>query len=593
MSKTTQEIKRGLSAIRRHLKPFRKKILLISGLGVISALANGAIPYVTGLFFDALIQLSQNNPTYFGEVPMWAAVLGAWIFIQLIANNVDWIIDRVGRAVNMGVHLKIQSDGYVKMFLLPMSYHKKAHINADLQSINQASWRISSIVGRVTDVAPQLLSIFIGIILSAIISPLLAGVLLIGVAVYAALLIKILIPVAEIDSKAHEAWRDSSNDASAAVQQVESVKQAATEEYEIKKTRSNLLDRTFNWWMKLQKNWSNVGFFQRFIVLMTQLTIFALSVGMVSRGDITVGQLITLNGYALMFFGPFVTLGYSWQVIQNGITAAAQAEDVFEKDEETYVPANAVELRSVKGQVTFDHVDFSYEEEHTNVLHDISFTVEQGEVVAFVGESGVGKSTAISLISGYHFPSKGSVKIDGVDTKRLNLTSLRKNIAVVPQEVALFNDTIRENIRYGSFEATDEDVEAVARQVKIHDFIVDLPDKYDAVVGERGIKLSVGQKQRVAIARAMLRNPRILILDEPTSALDAKTEKVVTTALEKLMEGRTTFVIAHRLSTVRKANKIFVFDKGRIVETGTHGELINKKGGVYKHLHDYQVGLHD
>jgi ABC-type multidrug transport system fused ATPase/permease subunit len=209
-----------------------------------------------------------------------------------------------------------------------------------------------------------------------------------------------------------------------------------------------------------------------------------------------------------------------------------------------------------------------------------------------VGESGVGKSTTISLISGYYFPTQGNVLIDGIDTRKLNLTTLRQQIAVVPQEVALFNDTLLANIRYGSFGASHENVVRVAREAHMEEFISGLPHGYETIVGERGIKLSVGQKQRVAIARAILRNPAILILDEPTSALDAHTEQIVTEALEKLMRGKTTFIIAHRLSTVRKADVVLVFQKGKIVEKGTHNELVAKEGGVYRRLYDYQIGLH-
>ena len=226
------------------------------------------------------------------------------------------------------------------------------------------------------------------------------------------------------------------------------------------------------------------------------------------------------------------------------------------------------------------------------MLSHINFSVSPGEIVAFVGESGVGKSTAISLISGYYFPMKGDVLIDDVDTRKWNLAALRKHIAVVPQEVALFNDTIKVNIKYGTPDATDQEVQHAAKEAHIAEFIATLPNGYDTMVGERGIKLSVGQKQRVSIARAILRNPCILILDEPTSALDAKTEQIITKALERLMKGRTTFIIAHRLSTVRKASKIFVFEKGKIVETGTHDELIAKKGGTYQNLYHYQIGLH-
>jgi ABC-type multidrug transport system fused ATPase/permease subunit len=405
---------------------------------------------------------------------------------------------------------------------------------------------------------------------------------------------RILGPAAQLDSAAHRQWNESWDDAAAAVMQVESVKAAAAEEYESQKARSEFLNKTFTMWHKIEVIWSNVNFFQRIIVFLTQLAVFLFSVRLVANGSLTVGDLIALNGYAAMFFGPFVSLGYGWQQIQNGITAAAHAETIFREPKEIYTPVGAVAPATLRGEVAFDHVTFSYgdTEKDKEVLSDVSFEVRAGEVVAFVGESGVGKSTTVSLISGYNFPTEGRVLVDGTDTRKYDLGALRRRIAVVPQEVALFNDSIMTNIRYGAFDATDEDVARAAREAHIDDFIKDLPEGYETMVGERGIKLSVGQKQRVAIARAVLRKPAILILDEPTSALDAHTERLVTESLEKLMRGRTTFIIAHRLSTVRKADKILVFEKGKIVESGSHDELLLRKDGTYRRLYEYQIGLH-
>ncbi len=238
----------------------------------------------------------------------------------------------------------------------------------------------------------------------------------------------------------------------------------------------------------------------------------------------------------------------------------------------------------------FDDVCFSYEN-NVAVLRGLSFHVVPGETVAFVGKSGVGKSTTIDLISGYYFPQKGGVFVDGRNTREFDLTCLRKNIAIVPQEPVLFNDTILMNIKYGKLEVTNEEVIGAAQKAHIHEFIEQLPEKYNQLVGERGIKLSVGQKQRIAIARAILKNPAILILDEPTSALDAETEMLITTSLELLMKNRTTFIIAHRLSTVRRADRIFVFDQGKIVQEGKHSDLIKEEKGIYRQLYDYQIGL--
>ncbi len=226
------------------------------------------------------------------------------------------------------------------------------------------------------------------------------------------------------------------------------------------------------------------------------------------------------------------------------------------------------------------------------MLKNINFQVNPGEVIALVGESGVGKSTLIDLLSGYNFARTGQVLIDSVNIKRLDLKKLRGQIAVVPQEVVLFSDTIETNIKYGNFDASRKEVEEAAKLAHALDFINRMPKKWKQIVGERGYKLSVGEKQRVAIARAILRDPKILILDEPTSALDAKSEKIIQESLEELMKNRTTFIIAHRLSTVRRADKILVFKDGEIVETGQHDELLKIENGVYRHLYELQIGLH-
>jgi ABC-type multidrug transport system fused ATPase/permease subunit len=588
-----KEIKRGLKAILRHLEPFKGRLILLVVLGLISAVANGFVPYITGQFLDTLVAISQGRMEVgFREFPAWMIFLGIWAVIQFIATNNDWVMDRLSRKVENLVHFNIQAKGFIHFLHLPLNYHKNAHINGEIQKISQAGWRINNIIRTFLSVTPQLLSIAIGITLAASIHTTLASILLIGVVVYCLLLIKILLPMAEIDSKAHRVWNEAWDDSAAAVQQIESVKQAAAEEHEKEKTEEAFMVKAYGLWYLVERHWSNVGFFQRLIVFFVQLTIFFLSVRLISQGEITVGELVALNGYAAMFFGPFVQLGYNWQVIQNGITAAAHAEEIFEAPTENYVPEDSTLLGAVRGEIAFENVFFSYAEGQPEVLSKVNFKVSPGEVAAFVGESGVGKSTSVSLISGYYFPTAGRVFVDGIDTRKINLHELRSQIAVVPQEVALFNDTIKENIRYGSFASSDEEVKRVAKEAHIDEFIDTLPEGYETLVGERGIKLSVGQKQRVSIARAMLRDPAILILDEPTSALDAHTEQIVSEALEKLMRGRTTLVIAHRLSTVRKADKIFVFQKGQIVETGRHEELIKKEDGIYRHLYEYQVGLH-
>ncbi len=578
-------------SIKRHLIPIRKEIIFLLVLGVISAAANGSVPYITGQFFDALIALSVGNEGVWGEFSLWSVLLTLWVLLQFSSNIIDWHMRNRQESTWLRMRLTIESLGFIHLLRLPLAYHKQHSIGGSIDIVNTAGWRISAALRSILEVAPQFLSMVIGIILAASIHKTLAGILFIGVFIYSVILYKMLRPIAAMDDHAHRLWNQNWQKTTEKIHAAEAVKQASAEQYEAKSITRALLGRVFQVWSKMEKHWGNISFWQRMIVFATQLFVFVFSIDLIKSQQITVGELIAVNAYAQMFFGPLVQLGYSWQNIQNGITSAVHAEEIMNKEEEIYEPIDAAPRKRLSGSVTFENVSFQYEPDQPLVLSEMNFHTEPGDIIALVGESGGGKSTAISLISAYYFPTEGSVLVDGIDTKRFALHDLRRSIAVVPQEVTLFNNTLRYNLSYGAPGATQEDIERVIADVHLEGFIASLPKGYDTMVGEKGLKLSVGQKQRVSIARAMLRDPAILILDEPTSALDAQTEHFVTGALERLMKGRTTFIIAHRLSTVRRAKNILVFDKGRIAESGTHDELIKKEGGVYRNLHDHQIGL--
>ncbi|MGO8669805.1 MAG: ABC transporter ATP-binding protein [Capsulimonadaceae bacterium] len=312
---------------------------------------------------------------------------------------------------------------------------------------------------------------------------------------------------------------------------------------------------------------------------------------LIVNGTLTVGALmkfvVAMNqlGVAMSNMGSARStweqvLGAGERIVDNVIAVQSEIQDM----------PDAEDLATTEGRIGFEDVSFAYNAE-THVLSNITFTIEPGEVVAVVGASGAGKSTLADLIPRFYDPGSGRVTVDGRDIRALTLASLRAHIGIVPQETVLFGGTIRDNIAYGNPAATDAMVEQAARAANAHDFIVDgsaLPDGYNTIVGERGKQVSGGQRQRIAIARALLKNPRILILDEATSSLDAQSEILVQEALDKLMKGRSTLVIAHRLSTIINANKIIVMQKGRIVETGTHSDLIRIPGGVYAGLYDTQ-----
>ena len=243
-------------------------------------------------------------------------------------------------------------------------------------------------------------------------------------------------------------------------------------------------------------------------------------------------------------------------------------------------------LPTVTGDVAFEHVTFSYNEGDT-ILHDLSFEAKPGQAVGLVGPSGAGKSTVASLLPRFYDCNSGTIRIDGTDIKHVTLDSLRNQVGIVPQETILFNGTVYDNILYGRLDATREEIEAAAKAANAHDFIMELPDGYNTILGDRGVNISGGQRQRIAIARAILKDPRILVLDEATSALDTESERVVQEALNRLMVGRTSIIIAHRLSTIKNADRILVLDKGKLVEDGTHEELM-KKNGLYAHLYQIQ-----
>ncbi len=311
--------------------------------------------------------------------------------------------------------------------------------------------------------------------------------------------------------------------------------------------------------------------------------------------DIVAGNLDASRFFLFLFallslMQPVRTLSHLNIDIQQGLAAAKRIFEVLDTEPKTKNHPEAVEINSLKDKVTFENISFSYDGSEKKVLSDMKFEAKAGEIIALVGPSGAGKSTLVDLLPRFYDPTSGEIRIDGIDLKRIDLPSLRNLMGIVTQETILFNDTVWNNIAYGHDHASQEEVEASARAANAHQFIMDMPEKYQTIIGDRGVKISGGERQRLAIARALFKNPPVLIFDEATSSLDTESEALVQEAIDRLMKGRTVFVIAHRLSTIQNADKIVVLDDGKIVQMGKHGNLIRQEG-LYKRLYEMQFKI--
>ncbi len=363
------------------------------------------------------------------------------------------------------------------------------------------------------------------------------------------------------------------------------VKAFTMEKFELKKFFRATQDY-FRTSMKLAWVGSLSSPFMEFLGGIVGACILLVGTSRIDKGAISPGDFAAFLVAIFYAFTPIKKLSRANIVIQQGLVSYQRIKEVLECPPQIADSPGARPLPAIKGHVKFENVSFCYDEARS-VLEDVNFEVHPAEMVALVGLSGSGKTTIINLISRFYEPTAGKILIDGVNIREVNLVSLRSQIGLVTQELILFNDTVRNNIAYGLEETPLEKVIETAKAAKAHDFIEELPDGYDSIIGERGALLSSGQRQRLAIARALLKDPPILILDEATSALDSESERLIQKALANVLKDRTAIVIAHRLSTIRNANKILVVDRGKIVESGTHKQLC-QRDGIYKKLYDLQ-----
>ena len=368
---------------------------------------------------------------------------------------------------------------------------------------------------------------------------------------------------------------------------VQVVRAFANEPHEMERFRqSNRL--LYNSRVRVVTEWAKIMPSTNFLIAAGTMLILWFGGRMVLGGEMTLGELVAFNSYVLMLGMPAQQLTWLVNAAGEAIAGVQRAYEILDTQPAIQSPPDAVTLPALSGQVDFDRVCFQYSGEKAAALQDITVTVQPNQLIALIGPTGSGKTSLVNLIPRFYDVSQGSVCVDGHDVRSVDLVSLRRQIGIVLQTSLLFSASLRENIAYGRPEASLDEVIAAAKAAQAHDFIMEMADGYETVVGERGVTLSGGQRQRVAIARALLMDPRILILDDSTSSVDTQTERLIQQALDNLMVGRTTFVIAHRLSTVRRADLILVMDGGRIVERGTHAELL-AQDGLYREIYELQL----
>ncbi len=571
-----KEIIRGLRTVIKYAseqkEDFRPLIFISCALAILSAF----IPYIWGLLVDSITSSITKSPFIVGPFVM----LGIWFVVAVSINLLDLIKSLRARKIEETMRVSYRIKAHHHLMLLPISYHTHHKTGETQEKILRAANGMHDVLTQA--ILENIPSVFTLIIMTGLVFSInvtFGFITLAGFGTSVILSFRNLKPMALYQREMQKYFKEAYGKISDGVSNFRIIKDFNTEEHEYKKILSEFMDKALPSWFKFYKKGRGNSFAQGIIASITRLIVYSMAIYYILNGSMTLGQLVTLSG--LITFGPLANLINSRYRLQNAIIAIEDAETIFATEPEKYFISNKSQPKSLSGKIEFKEVSFAYKDGES-IFSNLSFKVNPGETVAFVGESGVGKSTLIDLLLGYYFPTEGSLLYDEVDSRSINLDTLRQNIGLVPQEISLFNDTILNNVKYGSFDATQEEVEEAAKKAHCLEFIENFPLKWQQLVGERGMKLSVGQKQRIAIARAFLKDPSILILDEPTSALDAKSEKVITKSIESLLKGRTTFIVAHRLSTVRRADRILVFKKGELIEDGSHSDLLDKNGEYAK-----------
>jgi ABC-type multidrug transport system fused ATPase/permease subunit len=580
-----EETKRNLpdrvliKRLLRYMIRYKLNFAVIFSLLIVSAILSLAGPYILAIAIDQYIEKGNFSGLY------WISTLyiGVYVAIWLVGYAQTYLRFWIGQRLIFD----IRRDMFSNLQKLSMSFYDKRHVGAimsrvtnDVETLNE--FLTSGIEATIGD-----LFILVGIVIMMLFMN--AWLALISFTVIPLLLIATVF----LGGKAREAYRLTRKKISGVTanlaENISGIRVVQSFSREIANAQQFDRMNVENFQANIHAARVSALFFPLVDVLGSLGTCLVLWFGGTSviNGSVTIGVMVAFMSYVTRFFMPIREISMMYNNMQSGLAATERITEILDTETEVKEAEKAIELPRIKGEIKFNNVSFGYAPDNP-VLKDINLEINENERIALVGPTGAGKTSMASLIARFYDPQNGSITIDGYDLRQVTLKSLRSQMGIVLQDPFLFTGSIRENIAYGRPAVTEEEIMTAAKSVGAHDFIMSFAQGYETNVGERGARLSIGQRQLISFARALLANPRILILDEATSSVDAYTELLIQKAMEKLLEQRTTLIIAHRLSTVRSADRILVIDSGRIVDAGTHEELMGREG-LYRKLYEMQL----
>ena len=557
--------------IARYLRPYRRQAVMLAGLSVVTTLLNLAPPKIQGALIDGVLTRHRDVSLLWILMAVWLGTLAGNVGIQIASGKlVAFLAGRVASDLRASLYRAIE--------FLQISYFEKKQVGAITSRVTQDTDRVW---GFLVEGVPYLVTNVL--LLFGILGFLFYINWLLTLCIMAPIPIVLLISalfwksMSQMFHRVGQKWARFHMNLNEALSGIRVVKVFAQEDHENEKFRKRNLELR-DAGIAADSRWYTLFGIMTFFTGLGALINWTVGGYLVYSRKMTLGDFWQVNGYLALVYGPMQWFAQINNWFSRAMAGAERIFEVMDTDPEPYTRPGVD--HDIVGEVAFENVRFGYDKSNP-VLKGLTFTAKPGEMIGLVGKSGAGKSTTISLISRFHEPDAGTILIDGVDYRDITLQHLRRQIGVVLQEPFLFNGSIAENIAYGKIDARFEEIVEAARAANAHQFILAKPDGYDTIVGERGAALSGGERQRISIARAILHDPRILILDEATSSVDLETEKQIQQAIARLIAGRTTFAIAHRLATLRNASRLVVLEKGEVVEMGTHLELMEKQGIFY------------